>query len=109
MISKSNKSKKGFTIVELVIVIAVVAILSAVLIPTFVGLVKKSKVSADVMTVRNINTSLKVSESSTGTKPATYTEMLEIAAEAGYNVNKLNPTTEGYSIVWDKTNNTLFI
>ena len=30
-----NKLKKGFTIVELVIVIAVIAILAAVLIPTF--------------------------------------------------------------------------
>lgn len=109
MISKSNKSKKGFTIVELVIVIAVVAILSAVLIPTFVGLVKKAKVSADVMTVRNINNSLKMSESSTGKKPATYTEMLEIAGEAGYDVNKLNPTTEGYAIVWDKDSNTLYL
>ncbi|MGM9683101.1 MAG: type IV pilin protein, partial [Eubacteriales bacterium] len=30
-----NTKKKGFTIVELVIVIAVIAILAAVLIPTF--------------------------------------------------------------------------
>ena len=36
-----NSNKKGFTIVELVIVIAVIAILAAVLIPTFSGLVKK--------------------------------------------------------------------
>ena len=36
-----HKSKKGFTIVELVIVIAVIAILAAVLIPTFSNLVKK--------------------------------------------------------------------
>ena len=38
-----HKSKKGFTIVELVIVIAVIAILAAVLIPTFSNLVKKSQ------------------------------------------------------------------
>ena len=31
-----NLKKKGFTIVELVIVIAVIAVLAAVLIPTFV-------------------------------------------------------------------------
>ena len=42
---KMNK-KRGFTITELVIVISVIAILSAVLIPTFSGLVKKSKESA---------------------------------------------------------------
>ena len=41
-----RNSKKGFTIVELVIVIAVIAILAAVLIPTFTGLIQKAKDSA---------------------------------------------------------------
>ena len=38
-----KNSKKGFTIVELVIVIAVIAILAAVLIPTFSGVVGNAK------------------------------------------------------------------
>lgn len=37
-----KNKKKGFTIVELVIVIAVIAILSAILIPTFAGLTNKA-------------------------------------------------------------------
>ncbi len=41
---KSNK--KGFTIVELVIVIAVIAILAAVMIPTFSGIIAKANQSA---------------------------------------------------------------
>ncbi len=40
------KSKKGFTIVELVIVIAVIAILAAVLIPTFSNVIEKANQSA---------------------------------------------------------------
>ena len=36
-------NKKAFTIIELVIVIAIVAILAAVLIPTFVTLVHKGQ------------------------------------------------------------------
>lgn len=40
------KSRKGFTITELVIVIAVIAILAAVLIPTFSGIIKKAENSA---------------------------------------------------------------
>jgi prepilin-type N-terminal cleavage/methylation domain-containing protein len=40
-----KKMKKGFTIVELVIVIGVIAILSAVLIPTFTSLTGKAKVA----------------------------------------------------------------
>ena len=41
-----KKSKKGFTLVELVIVIAVIAILAAVLVPTFVGVTRNAKKSA---------------------------------------------------------------
>jgi len=37
--------KKGFTIVELVIVIAVIAILAAILIPTFANVVNKAEAS----------------------------------------------------------------
>lgn len=39
-------NKKGFTIVELVVVIAVIAILSAVLIPTFSGITGRAKEEA---------------------------------------------------------------
>ena len=55
-----NFKKKGFTIVELVIVIAVIAILSAVLIPTFSSLIKKANLSNDKSFVRNANTTLAV-------------------------------------------------
>ena len=41
-----RNNKKGFTIVELVIVIAVIAILAGVLIPTFAGIVDKANKSA---------------------------------------------------------------
>ena len=40
-----RNNKKGFTIVELVIVIAVIAILSAVLIPTFGGIIDQANES----------------------------------------------------------------
>ena len=41
-------NKKGFTIVELVIVIAVIAILAAVLIPTFSDVIEKANESAAI-------------------------------------------------------------
>lgn len=46
-------NKKGFTIVELVIVIAVIAILAAVMIPTFSGVVGKAQASANLQKARN--------------------------------------------------------
>lgn len=52
------KKKKGFTIVELVIVIAVIAILAAVLIPTFATMISKANDSADIQLVRNLNAAI---------------------------------------------------
>ena len=49
-------NKKGFTIVELVIVIAVIAILAGVLIPTFAGIVSKANESKALQEARNIYT-----------------------------------------------------
>ena len=49
-------NKKGFTIVELVIVIAVIAILAAVMIPTFSGIVTKAQKSAKLQEARSIMT-----------------------------------------------------
>jgi type IV pilus assembly protein PilA len=48
-----RNNKKGFTIVELVIVIAVIAILAGVLIPTFGGIVKKAQESAALQEIQN--------------------------------------------------------
>ncbi len=52
-----RNNKKGFTIVELVIVIAVIAILSAVLIPTFGTLITDANQSAAQQKARNAYTS----------------------------------------------------
>lgn len=51
-----NTKKRGFTIVELVIVIAVIAILASVLIPTFSNVVTKAKKSAVLQDARNAYT-----------------------------------------------------
>ena len=48
-----RNNKKGFTIVELVIVIAVIAILAGVLIPTFAGIVKNAKESKALQEAQN--------------------------------------------------------
>ena len=48
-----KNNKKGFTIVELVIVIAVIAILAAVLIPTFTGVAEKAQKSAALQNAEN--------------------------------------------------------
>jgi type IV pilus assembly protein PilA len=48
---KSNK--KGFTLMELLIVVAIIAILIAIAIPVFSGQLNKAKVAADEANVRS--------------------------------------------------------
>ena len=51
-------NKKGFTIVELVIVIAVIAILAGVMIPTFGGVIESANESSAQQQAKNVHTSL---------------------------------------------------
>ena len=51
---KKLNNKKGFTIVELVIVIAVIGILAGVLIPTFSGIQQSAKESAAFQECKNV-------------------------------------------------------
>ena len=61
-----RNNKKGFTIVELVIVIAVIAILAVVLIPTFSGIINKADDSAALQEARGILTNYIAEEAEDG-------------------------------------------
>ncbi len=62
------KNKKGFTIVELVIVIAVIAILAAVLIPTFSSLIEKANESKAMQAAKNEYTNYLTYDVTAGSK-----------------------------------------
>ena len=95
-------NKKGFTIVELVIVIAVIAILAAVLIPTFSGVVEKAKQSAAIQAARNAYTEILAEESVQGqpSKIASYTLSNDIKNDTGI-------TSATYTAGGDNTDETV--
>ena len=99
-----KKSRKGFTIVELVIVIAVIAILAAVLIPTFTSLINKANISADQQAVRQMNTALAIDEAENG-RAETVEQALDVLNKAGYKANEYIALADGYQFYWDQSTN----
>ena len=91
-----NTNKKGFTIVELVIVVAVIAILAAVLIPTFSSLIKKANQSSDIQATRQMNTALAIAG-----ELSDIDAVIDALAEAGFNSkDALIPVSTGYTFYW---------
>lgn len=96
---KASK-KRGFTMIELVIVIAVVAILAAVLIPVFSNLIEQAKEANDTTLVRNLNTAAKLGNKHYDTM---YDVLKTVDEEGGYNVSKINAQSKS-EILWDMEN-----
>ena len=100
-----NTNKKGFTIVELVIVVAVIAILAAVLIPTFSGIIAKANLSADQQAVRNMNTSL-------ATYIGTEKEISDVMSHLrsfGFSYEKMVTYSKGYHYCYAKSTNQMYL
>ena len=80
-----KRNKKGFTIVELVIVIAVIGVLSAILIPVFINLTNKANDASDQSLVKNLNTILAMKEQEEGYEVSNNpSEMFKVLKSEGY-------------------------
>lgn len=86
---KKLQSKKGFTLMEMLIVVAIIAVLVAIAIPVFNGALTKSKEAADVANVRATYAEWQTSMLTENTKaPANATDFLK--GPTGNNNQTLN-------------------
>jgi type IV pilus assembly protein PilA len=75
MIMKNQKSmgNKGFSLVELIVVIAIMAVLVGVLAPQFIKYVEKSRVSTDVQNIEEVKTAIQTYAAENGFTAETWT------------------------------------
>lgn len=92
---KTQNKKRGFTIIELVIVVTVIAILSAVLIPVFAGVIKNANLSADKANVRIINEKLAMADDD---DLANLESVEEYLASHGLTIESYKPMSTNYKL-----------
>ena len=102
---KTQNKKRGFTIIELVIVVTVIAILSAVLIPVFAGVIKNANLSADKAAVRSLNTIVAESE----TELETPEQVIAFLDGKGYDLSSYKPASKEYTFVWSAEEDMIMI
>ena len=103
---RENDRRKAFTIVELIIVIAIIAILAAVLIPTFAGILKKADSSSDLQLVHHMAKALQMA--SQFETPDDVIDVSGILIEEGISKEALSqPVVEGHGFYWHSKHNVI--
>ena len=102
-----KESNKGFTIAELVIVIAIVAILAAVTVTSYTDVIGKANLVKDQQAIRTLNENLAIAAAAN--PPATAGDAIGMLLKLGICGEKLTAHTSGYKYVYNLAENRFYL
>ena len=95
----SPKATKGFTLMELIIVLALLAIIAAILIPMFLNTTDRARLRSDIQSTRVIQNAVDLYRAERGAAPGTtIAAVLERLADTEY--ISPNPTLQTEGALW---------
>jgi len=99
--SKKTKSTKGFTLMELIIVMALLAIIAAILIPMFLNTTDRARLRSDIQSARVIQNAIDLYRVETGRTPAgaNVADIMATLSDAGH-LDLRNATEQTEGAIW---------
>jgi len=96
MLKKNLRNEKGFTLIELIIVIAIIAIISAILAPSFSRMTMRTRLKADISTARELTRQASLYNADQGQYPTNLSDL----KDKEYINEAPKPQTEGAAFDW---------
>ncbi len=102
-----KNTKKGFTLVELLVVIAIVAILATVAIIGYTSFTRKADISNDTVIAKELTTLIQATDINDPVE--NFDDVMSVLYANGFYLANLNTKTEGCFFVWESKNNQILL
>jgi prepilin-type N-terminal cleavage/methylation domain-containing protein len=104
------KKSRGFTLVELIVVVFIIAALSSIIVLNYPDIVEKAKIKSDIYSAKTIASAIKIYELDKGEKFSGTNNIVEFLSDEGYLEEDSAETPScGTSWAYDPKNKKVYI